>query len=236
METTENSIFILESDSNPLAKINCLFCVSVSEGRRQLGVLGVSFEVSQTCLPAFWVFFYLDLCSWDKLYGWHMYTWHTYGLLYEAERVCPGPSVHRQLDNLCGIDENRRQALLSHQWQWSFRLQQVRCLHHISSFGQWGRWVSPVEKAQVWFTVASVHVACDDNHQTVRSHVRCLHCHHVFCTCSLSSWISHTLSLLCMCVWVSNVRTAFLPHCCQVWCPWALPGRSQPVGSGFWSH
>lgn len=53
VETIENSVFGLGSDSNPLARVSCaIFCVSVSEGKRELGALGVISEVSQTCLPA----------------------------------------------------------------------------------------------------------------------------------------------------------------------------------------
>lgn len=52
----------------------------------------------------------------------------------------------------------------------------------------------------------------DYRHQAVRSHIRHLHCHHVFCACSLSSWISHTLSLLCarVCVCLMLVLLFFL--------------------------
>lgn len=131
-------------------------------------------------------------------------------LLYVAEGVCSGPSVQRQLDELCGIGINRREALLKWQCQWSFGPQQVRCLYHVSSFGQVGRWLTPVEKAQVWFTVAPMWTARDYRHQAVRSHIRCLHCHHVFCACSLSSWISHTLPLLCTCVYLMLVLLFFL--------------------------
>lgn len=40
---------------------------------------------------------------------------------------------------------------------------------------------------------APMWTACGCGHQAVGGHIQCLHCHHFFCACSLSSGISHTL-------------------------------------------